>query len=85
MACRVKLPKTFLAVNLSDAFSFQEKERQNPEADDALEMKSVGHRTSRTPAAADQEEVVPVELLSRPPEATAANPSTAAPRQERRH
>ena len=23
--CRVKLPKTFLAVNLSDAFTFQEK------------------------------------------------------------
>ncbi len=30
---RVKLPKTFLAVNLSDAFTFQEKERQNSEAD----------------------------------------------------
>lgn len=47
---QVKLPKTFLAVNLSDAFTFQEKERQNSEADvfdrdhqdddnDALEMK----------------------------------------------
>ncbi|KAI0489895.1 hypothetical protein F4859DRAFT_171389 [Xylaria cf. heliscus] len=30
---QVKLPKTFLAVNLSDAFTFQEKERQNSEAD----------------------------------------------------
>ncbi|KAI1435642.1 hypothetical protein GGR50DRAFT_693878 [Xylaria sp. CBS 124048] len=30
---QVKLPKTFLAVNLSDAFSFQEKERQNSEVD----------------------------------------------------
>ena len=30
---RVKLPKTFLAVNLSDAFTFQEKERQNSEGD----------------------------------------------------
>ncbi|KAI0399387.1 hypothetical protein F4802DRAFT_40732 [Xylaria palmicola] len=30
---QVKLPKTFLAVNLSDAFTFQEKERQSPEAD----------------------------------------------------
>ncbi|KAI0022750.1 histidine phosphatase superfamily-domain-containing protein [Xylariomycetidae sp. FL0641] len=48
---QVKLPKTFLAVNLSDAFTFQEKERQNSEADclekdqpnleeDALEMKT---------------------------------------------
>ncbi|KAI1133598.1 hypothetical protein F5Y10DRAFT_228151 [Nemania abortiva] len=48
---QVKLPKTFLAVNLSDAFTFQEKERQNSEADvferdhheddehDGLEMK----------------------------------------------
>lgn len=47
---RVKLPKTFLAVNLSDAFTFQEKERQNSEGDvfdkdhqsdehDGLEMK----------------------------------------------
>ncbi|KAI1179415.1 hypothetical protein F4777DRAFT_475358 [Nemania sp. FL0916] len=30
---QVKLPKTFLAVNLSDAFTFQEKERQNSESD----------------------------------------------------
>ncbi|GAP82605.1 putative inositol pyrophosphate synthase [Rosellinia necatrix] len=30
---QVKLPKTFLAVNLSDAFTFQEKERQNSDAD----------------------------------------------------
>ncbi|KAI1197574.1 hypothetical protein F5X97DRAFT_301988 [Nemania serpens] len=47
---QVKLPKTFLAVNLSDAFTFQEKERQNSEGDvfdrdhqsdehDGLEMK----------------------------------------------
>lgn len=50
---RVKLPKTFLAVNLSDAFTFQEKERQNSEGDcldkdnanddaDGLEMKAAG-------------------------------------------
>lgn len=37
---RVKLPKTFLAVNLSDAFSFQEKERHSSEGD-ILEMKNV--------------------------------------------
>ncbi|RYP25099.1 hypothetical protein DL767_008494 [Monosporascus sp. MG133] len=30
---QVKLPKTFLAVNLSDAFTFQEKEHHNLEAD----------------------------------------------------
>lgn len=47
------MPKTFLAVNLSDAFTFQEKERQNSDADcldkdnaneetDGLEMKAVG-------------------------------------------
>ncbi|RYP73486.1 hypothetical protein DL769_004200 [Monosporascus sp. CRB-8-3] len=30
---QVKLPKTFLAVNLSDAFTFQEKEHHNPETD----------------------------------------------------
>ncbi|XXG98454.1 hypothetical protein Hte_004778 [Hypoxylon texense] len=50
---QVKLPKTFLAVNLSDAFTFQEKERQNSEGDcldkdnanddaDGLEMKAAG-------------------------------------------
>ncbi|KXX80244.1 Inositol hexakisphosphate and diphosphoinositol-pentakisphosphate kinase [Madurella mycetomatis] len=35
---QVKLPKTFLAVNLSDAFTFQEK--QHPSEGDALEMRS---------------------------------------------
>ncbi|KAK7956914.1 histidine phosphatase superfamily (branch 2) domain-containing protein [Apiospora aurea] len=39
---QVKLPKSFLAVNLSDAFTFQEKERQNSEGD-VLEMKTVEH------------------------------------------
>lgn len=33
----MKLPKTFLAVNLSDAFSFQEKQNQND--NEGLEMK----------------------------------------------
>ena len=36
------MPKSFLAVNLSDAFTFQEKERQNSEGD-VLEMKTVEH------------------------------------------
>ena len=37
---RVKLPKTFLAVNLSEAFTFQEKERRHSEAD-VLQMKDL--------------------------------------------
>lgn len=35
---RVKLPKTFLAVNLSDAFTFEEQERMAHETD-GLETK----------------------------------------------
>ena len=38
--CRVKLPKTFLAVNLSDAFTFEEQERLANDHD-MLEMKAV--------------------------------------------
>ncbi|KAI1856223.1 hypothetical protein JX265_011735 [Neoarthrinium moseri] len=45
---QVKLPKSFLAINLSDAFSFQEKERQNSEGD-VLEMKNVEHAASYVP------------------------------------
>lgn len=48
-ASRVKLPKTFLAVNLSDAFTFQEKERRNSEAD-VLEMKGVDRAAISSPA-----------------------------------
>ncbi len=41
---RVKLPKTFLAINLSDAFSFQEKQNAEVNAElDGLEMKAVAH------------------------------------------
>ena len=35
------MPKTFLAVNLSDAFTFQEKQQQND--NEALEMKPIAH------------------------------------------
>lgn len=35
------MPKTFLAVNLSDAFTFQEKQHQND--NEALEMKPIAH------------------------------------------
>ncbi|KAK8042732.1 hypothetical protein PG994_013215 [Apiospora phragmitis] len=45
---QVKLPKSFLAVNLSDAFTFQEKERQNSEGD-VLEMKTVEHSVAPEP------------------------------------
>lgn len=41
--CRVKLPKTFLAVNLSDAFTFEENERQGSD-NDVLEMKVAAHK-----------------------------------------
>ncbi|KAK3352393.1 histidine phosphatase superfamily-domain-containing protein [Lasiosphaeria hispida] len=37
---QVKLPKTFLAVNLSDAFTFQEKPQNGEGEGDVLEMKS---------------------------------------------
>jgi hypothetical protein len=47
-SCRVKLPKTFLAVNLSDAFSFQEQQDQDKDGSDpdVLEMKHVEHKTA---------------------------------------
>ncbi|KAF3007053.1 hypothetical protein E8E14_002537 [Neopestalotiopsis sp. 37M] len=48
---QVKLPKTFLAVNLSEAFTFQEKERHNSEVD-VLEMKNLEHTRSPKAAAA---------------------------------
>ncbi|KAI1268865.1 hypothetical protein F5Y18DRAFT_169968 [Xylariaceae sp. FL1019] len=73
---QVKLPKTFLAVNLSDAFTFQEKERQNSEADvcdkdrpDAeqeeagLEMKrNQPSRSQPSDATPDDEGTAPVNL-----------------------
>ncbi|CEI69140.1 Inositol hexakisphosphate and diphosphoinositol-pentakisphosphate kinase [Fusarium venenatum] len=40
---QVKLPKTFLAVNLSDAFTFEDLERQGSDSD-ALEMKAAPSR-----------------------------------------
>jgi len=45
--CRVKLPKTFLAVNLSDAFTFQEK----PQSDggDKLDVKTAENVTTSGP------------------------------------
>lgn len=53
---RVKLPKSFVAVNLSDAFTFQEKEHHHSDTeaaqkileepqvnDEGLEIKVLGH------------------------------------------
>ncbi|KAK4151099.1 histidine phosphatase superfamily-domain-containing protein [Chaetomidium leptoderma] len=41
---QVKLPKTFLAVNLSDAFTFQEKQQPNEKESEGLEMKPTAHK-----------------------------------------
>lgn len=38
---QVKLPKTFLAINLSDAFTFEEHDKQGSDQEGGLEMKSV--------------------------------------------
>ncbi len=58
---RVKLPKTFLAVNLSDAFTFQEKP-QNGEGDgdaDVLEMKATEHEHAATSDPSEPVGVIP--------------------------
>ena len=41
---RVKLPKTFLAVNLSDAFTFEDQDKQASDTD-VLEMKMSSNKT----------------------------------------
>ncbi|KAL7789046.1 histidine phosphatase superfamily domain-containing protein [Trichoderma ceciliae] len=38
---QVKLPKTFLAINLSDAFTFEEHDKQGSDQEGGLEMKSI--------------------------------------------
>jgi len=56
---RVKLPKTFLAVNLSDAFTFQEKPQNGEGEGDVLEMKIGEHEhktTSVDPPQPDNEQ-----------------------------
>ncbi|KAM0258125.1 hypothetical protein ACHAQJ_004031 [Trichoderma viride] len=52
---QVKLPKTFLAINLSDAFIFEEHDKQGSDQEGGLEMKSVSTKNA-TPAAADADE-----------------------------
>lgn len=53
---RVKLPKTFLAVNLSEAFSFEEQDRQGSDQD-VLEMKATPSKdllSSHPPSGTDR-------------------------------
>lgn len=52
----MKLPKTFLAINLSDAFSFEDEKAADGELADAadgevLEMKALSHADDATPMA----------------------------------
>jgi hypothetical protein len=66
------LPKTFLAVNLSDVFSFEDQEKQSSgEADDVLEMKTTSkHETMSTnddDASKDKESSGGVAGLEEPP------------------
>lgn len=55
----MKLPKSFVAVNLSDAFTFQEKQANDSEqADEAgggdvLEMKKIAHTASASHTSVD--------------------------------
>lgn len=64
---RVKLPKTFLAVNLSDAFTFQEKPQTGEEDGEAK------------PASEQQEDVSPREPLEPAAPAPTADDAVAAP------
>jgi hypothetical protein len=41
--CRVKLPKSFLAVNLSEAFSFQEQVKEHEKQSTDAEVTEVKH------------------------------------------
>lgn len=52
-------------MNLSDAFTFQEKERQNSEGD-VLEMKAVGHSTEGDDADSDSAAVPKSAISSLP-------------------
>ncbi|KAI0152461.1 histidine phosphatase superfamily-domain-containing protein [Hypoxylon sp. NC0597] len=90
---QVKLPKTFLAVNLSDAFTFQEKERQNSEADclekdnasneaDGLEMKVIGssrHQSAQVDRGDDTTAPTVIDEQSLPPPVAALNTAALPP------
>lgn len=62
---RVKLPKTFLAINLSDLFSFEDHERRESDSE-GLEMKSLRTKpktTDTAPVAAEDTEAAPAEEM----------------------
>jgi hypothetical protein len=73
MRRRVKLPKTFLAVNLSDAFSWEEQER-NASDNDVLEMKSKPPKDLLSGG----DSVVDTEVKAAPEPDDAINPSVPA-------
>ncbi len=75
--CRVKLPKTFLAVNLSDAFSFQEKQNQGE-----VETKPVEQEQEPEQEQEQRERHQPVDPMATPTgggTAAAAEPSADTP------
>ncbi|KAF4874987.1 Inositol hexakisphosphate and diphosphoinositol-pentakisphosphate kinase [Colletotrichum siamense] len=62
---QVKLPKTFLAINLSDLFSFEDHERRESDSE-GLEMKSLRAKpktTDTAPVAAEDTEAAPAEEM----------------------
>ncbi|KAK7754055.1 inositol hexakisphosphate and diphosphoinositol-pentakisphosphate kinase [Diatrype stigma] len=79
---QVKLPKTFLAVNLSDAFTFQEKERHNSEGGDNAggggDAEKDGPSSTEAAPALETEQQQPAELDL----AAAASPPTATTTEE---
>lgn len=71
--CRVKLPKTFLAINLSDLFSFEEHERRDSDGE-VLEMKSLHPK----PKVSDQSAVTPSETENAKEELVGAGQALAS-------
>ncbi|UKZ85110.1 uncharacterized protein TrAFT101_000985 [Trichoderma asperellum] len=80
---QVKLPKTFLAINLSDAFSFEEIDKQGSDQEGAgelLEMKSVSTKEA-TPADAGLDASESCAVADDEDEAPPAAAAAAAPSQ----
>ncbi|WYZ45189.1 hypothetical protein EsH8_VIII_000505 [Colletotrichum jinshuiense] len=70
---QVKLPKTFLAINLSDLFSFEEHERRDSDGE-VLEMKSLHPK----PKVSDQSAVTPSETENAKEELVGAGQALAS-------
>lgn len=60
-SCRVKLPKTFLAINLSDLFSVEDHEKRDSDSE-GLEMKTL-HPKPKAAGNTDQAGDAPPEQL----------------------